>query len=298
MAFEVRVEQDSVWNGRRITTVVATYPRCIHAELMTHRAFCRNAASSRAIPVRKMLQQIKDDPFIPMRWGMNQSGMQQGAVLDADGAQMAEDVWLCARDQAVHYVEQLLELNLHKSLPNRILEPWSWITTVVTATEWANFFRLRRHKDAEVHFQKLAVMLYDEMKASAPVERVAHFPFLDAEEHEQATWAHRTDNYEEEHRWAMISSARCARVSYLTLDGRKSVEDDLKLADRLVQGSGFGHWSPMEHAAFGKDREFRDDFIGPYRGWYSFRSTCPGENLVGHLAEYEEALTEHPELMI
>ena len=72
-----RVIADSVNPaGQRLTTVQVRYWRAVHAELMTHRAFSRNASSSRAIPVRKMLAQVWGDPAGPLRWGANQSGMQ------------------------------------------------------------------------------------------------------------------------------------------------------------------------------------------------------------------------------
>ena len=297
MAYTVRVERDSVWDGRRITTLVCTYPRIIHAEIMTHRMFCRNAASSRAIPVKVMLQQLRDDPFIPLRWGKNQPGMQQAEQITEREQLSAEALWLSARDAAVTHVEKLVELGLHKSLPNRMLEPWSWITTIITATEWANFFRQRMHPDAEVHFQKLAKMMFDAMEVSNPNQCRVHMPFLDDEEHLLADACfHTTKN--ELAAWAKISSARCARVSYLTQDGERNIGKDLQLADRLTQGSGFGHWSPFEHVAFGQVSDRLNYFTGPFRGWYSYRSTIPQENLAGQIPEYKAAVAEFPELMI
>ena len=301
MAFEVRIERDSIWNDRRITTFVCTYPRIIHAEIMTHRMFCRNAASSRAIPVKKMLKQITDDPFIPIRWGKNQKGMQQGAELTDGESVDAQQIWLHARDHAILHVERLIELGLHKSLPNRILEPWSWITTVITATEWANFFRQRMHPDAEVHFQKLAKMMFDAMEESTPAACRVHMPFLDEEEHLLADvcfYSEQVESWKDVTQWARIAAARCARVSYLTQDGVKDVEKDKELADRLTQGSGFGHWSPFEHVAFGQAESAKDLFKGPFRGWYSYRSCVPQENLGGQIPEYKESVKEFPELLV
>ena len=45
----------SAINGKRITTFELVYPRFIHSELMTHRLFSRNAMSSRAVPIQKMI---------------------------------------------------------------------------------------------------------------------------------------------------------------------------------------------------------------------------------------------------
>ena len=73
---EAKVILDSVSPaGKRITTLQLKYPRFIHSEFMTHRAFSRNAASSRAIPVLKRLDMMCQDPVIPLEWGLDQSGM-------------------------------------------------------------------------------------------------------------------------------------------------------------------------------------------------------------------------------
>lgn len=49
---------------------------------MTHRVFSRNSSSSRAIPIEKMVQQVENDPVIPVYWGKNQKGMQAKEELD------------------------------------------------------------------------------------------------------------------------------------------------------------------------------------------------------------------------
>ena len=68
--------------GKRITTFELEYPRIIHSELMTHRVFSRNAMSSRAVPVGKMLQQIVENPAMPVRFGVNKRGMEDGGEHD------------------------------------------------------------------------------------------------------------------------------------------------------------------------------------------------------------------------
>jgi thymidylate synthase ThyX len=67
--------------GDRITTFELEYPRFIHGELMTHRLFSRNAASSRAIPINKMMDQVLTAPAMPVEWGLNKSGMQAEEML-------------------------------------------------------------------------------------------------------------------------------------------------------------------------------------------------------------------------
>ncbi len=157
MAIEAKVLADSVApNGRRLTTMLWTYPRAIHSEIMTHRAFSRNAASSRAIPTEKLIQRVVDDPWIPTYIGKNQKGMQAGELLTDDDLHEAQMQWLTARDQAVERARALVKIGVHKQVVNRIIEPWMWITVIVSATEWGNFFGLRDHPMAEPHFQELA----------------------------------------------------------------------------------------------------------------------------------------------
>lgn len=249
MEFAVNVVADSVnaHTGARLTTVTACYPRFIHSEVMTHRDRERNAASSRAIPWSKMRAAIAATPVIPLVFGREQQGMQTGGEIDDRDA--AVKVWLAARDSALRHADDLYALGVHKSIVNRLTEPFMWITIVMTATDWKNFFRLRCHTDAEVHFQKIAGMLRSAMEASQPIVRNAgstadswHLPFVTDDEREQyrdsplvlAEW----------------STARTARVSYLLHDGTSpNPAKDKELFDRLCHGSGFGHWSPHGHPA-------------------------------------------------
>ena len=237
--FEVKILADSVNTaGNRLRTFCCTYPRIIHSELMTHRLFSRNAASSRAIPVEKILDMVMTNPFIPIHWGAAQKGMQAYAEV-ADKAS-CEREWLKARDHAVEQARRLLDLGLHKQVVNRILEPWMWITTIISTTSLKHFELLRAHEAAEPHFQKLARMMvsaaaYSDATLLFPGEW--HLPFLRLTEGDS--------ELSEENR-LKVCTARCARVSYLTHDGRRDVEEDIKLHDRLLEN---GHWSPFEHVA-------------------------------------------------
>ena len=170
--FEVKMILDSMAPcGKRLTTITATYPRFIHSEIMTHRDRARNAASSRAIPWSKMREQIINDPVIPLVFGSEQKGMQTGCEVDDPKA--ALECWLNARDVALERADWLHCYGVHKSIVNRIVEPWMWITVVMSATEWKNFFRLRCHPDAEIHFQKIAGMIRDLLEASTPTPLAA-----------------------------------------------------------------------------------------------------------------------------
>ncbi len=287
MQFDLKVIEDRISPaGKRLTTVVATYPRFIHSEIMTHRDRARNAASSRAIPWPKMRQMISTSPVIPIVWGAEQSGMQTGGEIPEKMRNLAEEIWLKARDSALKFADMLANIGetyvergvdvdagdesvrIHKSIPNRVTEPWMWITVVMSATEWKNFFRLRCHPDAEIHFQKIASMIRFGLDQSNPTERMHHLPFIQADERDIDIDI-----------IAKVSTARCARVSYLTHEGQRSIDADLQLFDRLCQGSGFGHWSPHEHVAFAKpDPTFGS---GPFRGWEQYRKKFENENEPG-----------------
>ena len=130
--------------GDRITTFLLTYPRFIHGELMTHRVFSRNSASSRAIPFKKMVKMVEEDPFIPIAWQKDHKGMQGVEYLDKEMSKVAKDEWLIARNEVIRSAKILNEEEfVTKQLCNRLLEPFMWHTVLVTATEWENFFELR-----------------------------------------------------------------------------------------------------------------------------------------------------------
>lgn len=288
--FEVKIIEDSIAPcDKRLTTITATYPRFIHAEIMTHRDRARNAASSRAIPWPKMKAAITENPVVPIVWGVEQSGMQTGGAIPEELAAYANELWLEARDKMVEYAEAISNIGrtynqyhvlnqkteydsikIHKSLPNRLTEPWMWITVVMTATEWANFFRLRCHPDAEIHFQCIANMIRHAMGESVPIARDYHLPFV--------TSAERKDGSYDVETLCRVSTARCARVSYLTHEGTVNIDKDLGLFDKLVQGSGFGHFSPHEHPAKACNTLERS---GPFIGWKQYRKQFPLENVEG-----------------
>lgn len=260
MAYAAKVVLDSVSEvGDRLTTMEVTFPRMVLAEFNTHRMFSRNSASSRAIPVEKQLARIKEDPFIPVHWGKNQSGMQANTELDVADIALAKDEWLLARDYAVLQVEKLLEVGLHKQITNRLLEPFMWHTVIVTATEWSNFFALRANPDAQPEIRVIAEMmkgLYETSQPNLLKENEWHLPYIQPEE--------RDGVFEFTENARRISAARCARVSYLTHDGNRDLSADMTLYTRLVSG---GHMSPLEHVAKPAFHEESTPFQYRISGW-------------------------------
>lgn len=281
MEFKAKMILDSISPaGKRLTTVELTYPRFIHSEVLTHRDRARNSASSRAIPWPKMMERVLKSPVVPIRFGSEQKGMQTGGEIDEPTRAWA--IWMHARDDAIKHAQKLADLGVHKSICNRLTEPFMWITVIMTATEWNNFFRLRCHPDAEIHFQKIAGMCKDVLRASCPTQPLRlfdeeslnpvmwHLPLVSGVDLDELTKNMQLRQIKR------ISVARCARVSYLTHDGVRDPKEDLRLFDTLSQGSGFGHWSPMEHVATPCDGR-----SGPFVGWKQFRKDFANENLEG-----------------
>ncbi len=304
MSIQAKILLDSVNpTGNRITTWVLTYPRFIHAEFMTHRVFSRNASSSRAIPVKKMLEDVKNNPAMPVYWGKNQAGMQAAEELDnvtkrqrpmefpyhyahTTDMEHAKDLWLEARDNAVRSVEAMNELGLHKQIANRLLEPWMHITVLATATEHENFFALRAHKDAQPEFQKLAYLMLDLYQQSVPQKLEVgqwHIPFGDKlddarlKEVVEKTYSYVPNEAEMIYNRVRldIATARCARVSYLNFDGKDDYMADLELTKRL---SASGHWSPFEHCATPALSGTIPHRSGNFIGWKQYRKFFSQEN--------------------
>ena len=256
---EAKVILDSVSPaGKRITTLQLKYPRWVHGEFLTHRAFSRNSMSSRAVPVAKMIEQVRHDPAMPMHWGKNRPGMQAAEELTGDDLGSAKYEWRNAARNAAESAEEMHWLGAHKQIVNRLLEPFQWMHTVCTATEWDNFFALRCHPDAQPEMQVLAWAMREAMDASTPWPTEHHFPYVRGEDGVMSMW-----------RRAMISAARCARVSYLKHDGTApSIGDDLALFERLAGGAPI-HASPLEHQGFATARPSTRsrNFVG----WWQFR---------------------------
>lgn len=318
MAFAAKVVLDSINPDRqRLISVLATYPRFIHAEIMTHRDRARNAASSRAIPWKTkrkklvnesdaeyaanmaegglptlttncMYRMISEDPVIPMKWGAEQSGMQTGGEIAEELRPKAQAIWLNAMKNALASADELATLGVHKSLCNRLTEPWMWITVLMTATEWKNFFRLRCHPDAEIHFQKIAGMIRYEIARSTATRLNFfewHTPFVDNEEKKEIEGAHRSGALIVPVEMTAldcikrISAGRCARLSYLTHEGKRDWGLDIALATKLiVRPDDVIHASPLEHVARSADKSCRS---GPYRGWFQYRKEFHNENVEG-----------------
>lgn len=246
-------------NNERLTTFEVVIPRSVLAELNTHKMISKNSASSRAMPVEKLIKMATETPYIPERFGVNQRGMQSEEYLEGEDAEAARVEWLQARDYAVLQSRNLLKLNVHKQFVNRLLEPFLWHTCILTGTDWSNFFNLRCHPAAHPAIRTTADLMVVAHATSRPRDigySEWHTPYVNTKD--DASWLdplRGTAKF-----WglaARVSSGRCARISYLTHDGKRDHNKDLELYGKLV---GPGHMSPLEHPARPLSEAERDTF--------------------------------------
>lgn len=258
-----KVIADSVApNGRRVTTLEVVMHRFVLAEFNTHRMFSRNSASSRAIPFHKMAERVTDTPAEPVVWATEQKGMQGGPPLsDPEDIGDARRYWLNARDEAVESARRLVTLGVHKSIANRLLEPFMWHTVIVTSTEWDNFFGLRCHEMAQPEIRVAADAMQEAYNASEPHQigwAGWHLPYVTQKERSE----YLTVDLKK------ISVARCAWVSTMSHDGDHSVEACERMFDRLTTAVPM-HASPLEHQA--RPMMPDDHQIGNLIGWCQYR---------------------------
>ncbi len=226
--------------GDRLTTMEVTFPRFVLAEFNTHRVFSRNSASSRAIPIQKIIKAVMESPVIPVWWGKNQPGMQAEVELVGEERAAAEAAWLRARDRAVESAQDMLACGVHKQLTNRILEPWLYTTVIATSSKYNNFDFLRCDPHAQPEMRVAAEHMRAARAASTPKLLgwgEWHIPGVTDAERELIDTP----------TLLKIATSRMARVSYLTHDGIRDVSEDIAMHDdRLAKN---GHWSPFEHSA-------------------------------------------------
>ena len=308
--------------GHRLSTMEVVIPRFILSEFNTHRVFSRNSASSRAIRVAVSIGRVLFDPYVPKRFGLNQGGMQSSNYVNEgeQGYLEAKQAWLWSRDAAVISALSMLvghkavedirndfqrfgvldpdkalevaedydrrfkakeltesDLNIHKQFVNRLLENWAWQTILVTATEWGNFFALRTHQDAQDQIAIPARLMQEAYESSNPTllkQGQWHLPLVRPEEMDEAK--------QDTEKWKKVSTGRSARVSYLTHDGKRDPEADVRLFNRLQSG---GHLSPFEHPATPSGD---DEFYGNLRGWKSYRKFFDNESDYSAVLEESE----------
>ena len=247
MAAQIVLDSINPYTGVRITTLHLEYPQYIHGQFMSHRMFSRNSSSGRAMSVTRL---TNADITLPI-WTKEKKGMQ-GEVLDRLGEdkditdranEIVSEMYWFAKEKA----GELEALGIHHQNINVYLKSFFNIHTLVTATEWQNFFNLRISDHAQPEIKQLAIAIKIAMEQSEPVERLEHVPYY--------------ENY-----YYFSSAGRCARISYLS----DSVDSgtDAKLGDKLWENK---HLTPFEHIAFAR----LDCWYANFNTWQSYRN-CKG----------------------
>ena len=288
------------------------YPRVIHSELMTHRVWSRNASSSRAVPTSAIIKMVRDDPYVPLRWGLAGKGMQDHGEMSPQAQKRHLRAYMQARDNALETVERMLAdpEKPAKQIVNRLLEPWSHIRVVITGTTFANFFAQRRNPGADPAIQALAEAMWQAYKKSTPELLEPgqwHLPYI--QDFEKMAIFGLTG---EERDIAMgnlikMSAGRCARTSYnRSTNLAPLAEEDLTLTDMLITSRPM-HASPLEHQLTPDTFQLYDQpdretgrpkltrvWDHPEQsgnlahGWRQYRKTIPGENITRYAPDDED----------
>ena len=270
-------------NHLPVVTFHLCYPRFIHSEMMTHKDFSRSAASSRAIPVAKMLKQVWNEPAMPIHWGINQPGMQATKEFSVWKQNFLRNLWqLCGRTVCV-FVWVAMKFGLHKQAANRMLEPWQWMQVTLTTCKLANFFNLRIHPDAQPEIRYLAELMKTSLIRSTPrilQKNEWHLPWITDADREMVR-----DMPEPAEMLKKMSAARCARSSYANFAGERTVAGDLSTYSKLVDSEPV-HASPCEHQCT-PDEPARLTHLGS-----SWRNTTLHGNLTGYI-QYRNTIPNH-----
>lgn len=295
MGISAKIIQSSISpSGKRIDTLEIELPRIVLAELNTHRAISKNAESGRAIPFTALEEKVKGDMFIP-KFTPKQKGMQgygeHDAHLEADRdfrGYSPEEYWREAGMTMLRYAREFDKCGYHKQVWSRLVEPFTYVKGIITATEWDNFFNLRIHHQAEPHIQELAIAIYEARRSATPKELPGgawHIPYIDYIEGD------RYFNTIDKVMCGTVADAikiglsLCAQVSYRKQD--TSVEKADKICESLFPIDEPIHASPSEHIAT------PGNGTGPFYGWDQYRSWIPNNTCWSFTDEmYEKRIKE------
>lgn len=226
--------------GAEAFTFRLVIPRIILAEFNTHRKLAKNTSSSRAIPIKKMIEHARNNMFVPFYIGKNQPGMQANEELTGFRRNLAVKAWKFFGNSACFAASIMDKIGVHKQLSNRLIENFTYVTIIFTTTDLHNFLALRNHPDAQPEFKRAAELIEKAASQSTPkLLKVGewHLPLID--EHERKTM--------DVEQLRLISAARCASTSYTTVDGKKiGIDAARRIADKLIKSNPI-HASPFEH---------------------------------------------------
>ena len=256
-----KILADTKFLGERVTTFKLKFPRIILTHLLTHRVFSRNTASSRAIPIMKMVKYVWKEPFVPDYWGANQSGMEAEKEVSPAKKFFCSMLWLYVfRPSAILMALSLHLLGVHKQIGSRLLEPFYYCEMILTASELTNFFNLRCDRKAQPETKVIADLMKTALENSQPKKNSIHIPFLD--EIDLMGDMELTDKL-------IISTALCAKVSYRNEE--TTLEKSKVLLNKLLGDGVIQHLSPFEHVCLLETKNNKTITRGNLKGWIQLR---------------------------
>jgi thymidylate synthase ThyX len=281
------IAQDSTnSNGDRLITFSLTYGRLIHSEMLRHRAASHSVKSSRAIPLKTYRKEVEENPYVPVKFGTNQKGMQAGEETDAS-ASHGKTVWKISAKIACLMHSMMEKANIHKEVANRILEPYVWVEETLTVEHDAliEMSKLRIHEDAQEDIRVVIEMMLEAVEQNTPLllgDNEWHLPYVVRKKSENGQdkliYLDNDGKILTLDEAIVCSAARCARSSYANHDNSMTTyENDSKLADRLI-GSNPMHLSPFEHQArpFNDEKE-KERFSSNFRHFFQQRKAIEFE---------------------
>lgn len=264
MGVSAKVVADSSFRDTRLITLEVEMHRFILAENNTHKAQSRNIQSSRAIPILRQLEQIANDPAMPVEYRKNKSGMVAGEELTPEEVEEVKKTILWMRDCCLMGVEKLHKVGLAKQWANRYVEPWMWTKGVVTATykDWQAMFKLRCHYASQPEIRVLFEKIEEAIEGSKPKTLKPgdwHLPYFEGM---CGTSCWIAEEEVGELKLAIKVSASCvAQVSYRKLDDSlekaENVYEMLNLPENGVYPEDPPHFSPTEHIAMASDTDVK-----------------------------------------
>lgn len=277
-------------NDTELISFKLIFPRIVLPEFNTHRMFSKNTSSSRAIPFSKNLETILENPFVPIAYQKTHKKMQGTKYFtDIKDIKQCEDDWLSGLKSAT---ESAIKLNderrITKQLCNRLLEPYTWVSMLVTTSieGLQNFFELRcpkyqididepsfksweslckYYKNSKTDYSSFSIeerLLCNKSYADIHISYLAELMYDAYKDSVPATKAiHIPFENEIIEEYGdididdiiRVSVAKAARFSYTTFDKKLSLEDQLNLYKDLIEQDP-PHSSPLEHVAYAMDK--------------------------------------------
>ena len=263
------IEDNNIWaksvlasecsnTGKEMHTLEIQIPRFILAELNTHGLLKKNTQSSRAVPIKAMLDLYQDSYYLPAGFGRNKSGMSSNEYLTGEEDEQAAELWMTAERNIRLIVERLGDkdgLNVHKQWAARLYEPFMYTKLVISATEWDNFEWLRDDLDAAqpemVDIARKIKKAKKEAEKQILYPGMWHMPYVksmvvDVFGAKEQAFFDANGNVLTVDEALMVSASCAAQMSYRKADD--SLEKAQLVYDRLFNGNR-PHYSPTEHQA-------------------------------------------------